>query len=245
MISAIFFDYGGTLAYRSKPIEIIKEERFKNLYGYLINQGFDIKIEIFKEIFNGVWDSIYKKCEEESIEIPLEEIISKILEKINANNIDKKEAPYIFLKPDLECIKLFPEVKETLIFLKNKKYKIGLISNTISDLFIEEILGKFKIKKFFDSIVTSAQTRIRKPRPEIFKKALKELNVIESQAIMIGDSLKSDILGAKRLGIKTIYIKRSDIENNVNVTPDAIISNLLEIIPIISKWQDEKNGCYR
>ena len=53
---------------------------------------------------------------------------------------------------------------------------------------------------------------------------------------MIGDSLKSDILGAKKLGIKAIYINRGKNDKHIGINPDAIVSSLLEIIPIISKW---------
>ncbi|MEM2987043.1 MAG: HAD family hydrolase [Nitrososphaerota archaeon] len=236
MISTILFDYGDTLIYRNKPIEEIREKRLEFLHKYLINKKINIDIKILKENFYNIWDSIYKKCEEESIEIPAEETIPKILEKIGIKCKYDKEIKHVFFKPDLESIMLFPEVKEVLNFLKNNKYKIGLISNTVSDWFVKETLKKLKIEKFFDCIITSAQIGIRKPRLEIFEKALKELNANKSQTVMIGDSLKSDILGAKRLGIKAIYVNRWKNNKNIDINPDATIHNLLEIIPIISKW---------
>ncbi|MEM2928779.1 MAG: HAD family hydrolase [Nitrososphaerota archaeon] len=236
MISTILFDYGDTLIYRNKPIEEIREKRLEFLHKYLINKKINIDIKILKENFYNIWDPIYKKCEEESIEIPAEETIPKILEKIGIKHKYDKEIEHVFFKPDLESIMLFPEVKEVLNFLKNNKYKIGLISNTVSDWFVKETLKKLKIEKFFDCIITSAQIRIRKPRLEIFEKALKELNANKSQTVMIGDSLKSDILGAKRLGIKAIYVNRWKNNKNIDINPDATIHNLLEIIPIISKW---------
>lgn len=237
MISTVLFDYGDTLIYRNKPIEEIREKRLENLYKYLINKKINIDIKILKENFYNIWDSIYKKCEEESIEVPAEETIPKILEKIGISYKYNKEIIYDFFKPDIESIMLFPEVKEVLKFLKNNGYKIGLISNTVSDWFVKETLKKLEIEKFFNCIVTSAHIRIRKPKEEIFEKALKELNANKSQTVMIGDSLKSDILGAKKLGIKTIYVNRK--KNNISIidiNPDATIHNLLEIIPIISKW---------
>jgi len=236
MISTILFDYGDTLIYRNKPIKEIREKRLENLYKYFINRKINIDIKILKENFYNIWDSIYKKCEEESIEIPAEETIPKILEKIGIKYKYNKEIEHIFFKPDLKSIMLFPEVKEILIFLKNNGYKIGLISNTVSDWFVKETLKKLKIEKFFNCIITSAQIRIRKPRIEIFEKALKELNANKLQTVMIGDSLKSDILGAKKLGIKAIYVNRGKNDEHININPDAIVYNLLEIIPIISKW---------
>ena len=59
-----------------------------------------------------------------------------------------------------------------------------------------------------------------KPDPSIFEHALSLLNIEKEQALMVGDNLMTDILGAKRAGIKSVWINRHDKERN-------------EVIPIL------------
>jgi len=59
------------------------------------------------------------------------------------------------------------------------------------------------------SIVTSEDVRSYKPRPEIFLRALELINVRPGEVLHIGDSLSSDIAGAKGLGISTCWLNRN------------------------------------
>ncbi len=53
---------------------------------------------------------------------------------------------------------------------------------------------------------------------------------------MIGDLMETDVLGAHQIGMKSIWITRRAIEtaNRINVRPDAVVSTLSEIPPLLS-----------
>lgn len=93
---------------------------------------------------------------------------------------------------------------ELLTELK-QKYKVGIITNNL----VDEQNRKLKecgIEHLVDCMITSEETGVTKPHPEIFNALLKRLNVSASEAVMIGDYWKHDILGAHALGIRSIWI---------------------------------------
>ncbi len=94
--------------------------------------------------------------------------------------------------------------------------------------------------RFFDVVVVSGEFGLRKPHPKIFEEAIKTLGVEASEAVFVGDSLKADIYGAKRLGFKTILVENVGLRKNpyaiageldpFPVKPDMKIPNL-KVLP--------------
>ena len=82
----------------------------------------------------------------------------------------------------------------------------------------------------FDAVITSESVRCYKPDVRIFERALDRLGITADRAVHIGDSLHSDIAGAKEAGIKTIWICRDDRIHDIgDATPDLTISSLTEL----------------
>lgn len=78
----------------------------------------------------------------------------------------------------------------------------------------------------FEAVISSEAVRCYKPDPHIFEQALDRLGVSAQRAIHIGDSLHSDIAGAKRAGIKSVWICRDDRIHDIgDATPDCTISS--------------------
>src|SRR5207247_73295 len=70
------------------------------------------------------------------------------------------------------------------------------------------ILDKVRLAKYFDLVVTSAESGIRKPDPGIFRYALYQLNIRPEEAIMVGDSERHDIQGGYIAGLRTVLVNR-------------------------------------
>lgn len=87
-----------------------------------------------------------------------------------------------------------------------KRYRLAVVTNTsISGREeVGEALRRVGLGSCFDAIVTSVDVGCEKPGSKIFQYALDELGVQPSEAVMIGDRVDTDILGANRLGITTI-----------------------------------------
>lgn len=121
---------------------------------------------------------------------------------------------------------LFEDAIETLQYLKNKGYKIAIISN--SPPTSKDQLADLKIKEYIDKEIFSFNLGSRKPEKEIFLSCLLEAGVKPSEAVMIGDSMKNDIKGAKNVGIDAILIDRN---NTLDYEPKvAKLSKLRDLL---------------
>lgn len=95
---------------------------------------------------------------------------------------------------------------ETVIELKRRGLKIGLLSDIWSPYFasVEKTLPD--VIRAADAIVLSCRTGCRKPRPDNFLRALAELSVEPGEAMMIGDTYEHDILPALELGMRAVWV---------------------------------------
>ncbi|HEX6478700.1 MAG TPA: HAD family hydrolase [Ktedonobacteraceae bacterium] len=103
---------------------------------------------------------------------------------------------------------LFKDTHSTLAALQQRGFLLGVVSNRLwgGEPFHEDVqsLGLFK---YFEprAVAISADLGIRKPNPAIFLHALDALNVSPHEAVMVGDSLRADIVGGLNLGIFTVW----------------------------------------
>ena len=100
---------------------------------------------------------------------------------------------------------LYPDTTECLQVLE-KKYHLGIIANQIPGA--EKRLEGMGIRRYFDLIVSSAEEGAAKPDPGIFRLALSRACCTPEQAVMIGDRIDNDIVPAKQMGMKTVWIKQ-------------------------------------
>ena len=128
---------------------------------------------------------------------------------------------------------LYPDTMECLRILK-KKYKLGIIANQIPGA--EKRLEEMGIRRYFDVIVSSAEEGVAKPDPRIFNIALTRAGCTPEQAVMIGDRIDNDIVPAKQIGMKTVWIKQGvgrywNIQGDCEI-PGYEVNNLSELLSI-------------
>ena len=93
-----------------------------------------------------------------------------------------------------------PEAEETLIELKRRGYRLGVISNSMSSLDIPRSLDAFGWKEYFEVVILSSAVKCRKPAPEPFWEAAHALNVEPDQCAYLGNRISKDMVGCKRAG---------------------------------------------
>jgi putative hydrolase of the HAD superfamily len=108
------------------------------------------------------------------------------------------------------------------------KYKLGIVSNFAIPECVFDLLKADGLDGFFDVVVVSAAINKRKPSPEIFQDALKTLGVSVEEAVFVGDTIDSDIEGAKAVGMRAVYIERR-LQKSEKVCPDRTIKKLSEL----------------
>lgn len=100
---------------------------------------------------------------------------------------------------------LFGDTDECLKKL-SRKYKIGVIANQLPGT--AGRLEKFGILKYIDLVIASAEEGVSKPDKRIFEIALERSGCKPENAIMVGDRIDNDIVPAKQIGMKTIWVKQ-------------------------------------
>ena len=120
---------------------------------------------------------------------------------------------------------LFANALVTLDYL-SKKYPLHLITNGFSEVqYIK--LKESGIQHFFQYIFISDEVGFQKPAPEIFLHALAKTACLPQDAIMIGDNMNTDIMGAMSVGIDQIYFNPRG--QRVRDQPTYIIHDLMEL----------------
>lgn len=110
----------------------------------------------------------------------------------------------------------------------SKLYRLGLLSNGAPDLQREKIEGT-GIGRHFTEIVISGEVGYGKPDRRIYELILSRLSVRPERAMMIGNSLKSDIKGAQAIGMKAAWLNRNGMSRDNSIVPDLEAPNLREL----------------
>lgn len=127
---------------------------------------------------------------------------------------------------------LFPNVETTLKKLKDSGYKIAAVSNR-SNKGLVESLGLNGVLQYFDTIVGTDNVVNPKPHPDHPMQALKNMEILAEDAIMVGDT-QTDILAGKNAKIKTVGVTYGWIGNDIKKhNPDFIIDSLPELLKIL------------
>jgi len=126
---------------------------------------------------------------------------------------------------------VYPDTKPTLDDVR-ERYRVALLTNGAADLQREKI-RESKLAPFFEVIVISGEVGVRKPEPEIFALVLDRLGVTAGTAVMVGNSLGSDVAGAQRAGLKGVWLNRSGRDCDDEIEPDAKITSLSELKDIL------------
>ena len=99
----------------------------------------------------------------------------------------------------------YSDAHSTLSALVAKGYKLGIIANQKPGT--AERLESWGLRPYFDVIAASAELGHSKPGKEIFIKALELAGCAAGESVMVGDRLDNDMIPAKAIGMKTVWIK--------------------------------------
>ena len=129
---------------------------------------------------------------------------------------------------------LAPGARQVLEALRERGYRVGLISNTgmTPGSLFRDYLQELGVLHHFDALVFSDEVGLSKPAPGIFQRALDALGVPAAQAAHVGDSLRSDVAGAKGAGMAAVWLQGHD-DSEPEVPPDATITRLAELVEVI------------
>jgi len=130
-----------------------------------------------------------------------------------------------------------PDAASVLAALRANGVRTGLLSNTHWPRdWHERILARDGVAELLDARVYTSELAHIKPYPDVFREVLRRLSVDDpATAVFVGDRPYDDIFGAQRLGMRAV-LRPNDGVPAYDVVPDATISGLSELLPLIEKW---------
>lgn len=247
-INTVLFDLGSTLIYFDGEWPNALAKADAALLRSLQSSGLALDDGAFLTEFRREVDAYYRERDTEFIEYTTHYVLRKLLGEWGYADV-----PVDVLRKGLDALYAVtqsywtPEADTVPVLerLKSRGYRMGLISNAADDKDVQMLVDKAGIRAYFETIISSAAFGIRKPNPQIFHSVLEQLGVTPQQAVMVGDTLGADILGANNAGLISIWITRhADTPGNQvhadNIRPDAIIRNLSELPKLIEEIRSRR-----
>ena len=218
---AVFFDLEGTLVNTAHAPEIFR--RILEAYGVMAKLG---NIAEAHQANMNEFDAKEMSNSGTSFWIRWN---MKILERVgvqeNKEFLAKKIDEEWFEYADLE---MFSDVVETLVRLKSRGIKLGIVTNGSRRDF-ELILGKFGLTEYFDIVVGADTFGRAKPDEEVFLQAVGRIGTKPEETLFIGDSVESDYEGAGKAGLKPLLIDR-DGKTSENVERIRSLVGILDYV---------------
>lgn len=114
-----------------------------------------------------------------------------------------------------------------------ERFRLGVVSNFYGN--VPVICRDGGLADSLETILDSTRFGKAKPEPEIFLAALYKIGLPPCDVVFVGDSYERDMIPARRLGMKAVWLKGPNPRRPPNADPvDAFITNLTQLESIIS-----------
>lgn len=137
------------------------------------------------------------------------------------------------MRKTLTDVQAKPGAVETVTALHEAGFALGIVSSAVYHPFLVWVLDRFAILPLFETIVTSASTGFYKSRPEIYRHALRDLDIAATETCHVGDNPRWDHLMAKSLGMRTVLVSDKEVDSS-QAAPDLHIRSLVDAAPRIA-----------
>ena len=230
-IKGIIFDYGGTIDSRGTHWSEIIWDGYKAA-------GVAIDKDVFREAY------VYAERELAKVRhiMPDDNFYDLLIKKMRIELGYLAEHGYIVessienLAPVIAryCYEAarssIEEARPTLEAL-HARYPMVLVSNFYGN--IEAVLADFNLSHFFGRIIESAVVGVRKPDPRIFAMGVEALGLRPEEVLVVGDSLKKDILPAESIGCQVAWLKgKGWTDEEDAATHPSIIKKLADLLDV-------------
>jgi putative hydrolase of the HAD superfamily len=132
---------------------------------------------------------------------------------------------------------VFADTRETLVLLRERGYRLGLLSNTWwaaewhnADLAAHGLAG------LLDELVYTSDLACSKPHPSVFREVASRLGIAPEACVMIGDRQVDDVSGARAVGMRAVWRRNDSGFPISDVAPDAVVDTLAELPDLLRSW---------
>ena len=236
MMRAITFDLWNTLL----EDKDFTEHRINSLSRILGVEGFQIPERDLLSAYKSASDHYRRMWEIDRRHLHVDRRVEHMLKQLEVELTD--EVKLSIVEEFTEAFVVDPpafkeDVREVLQSL-GEHYVMGIISDTgvTPGSIIRDHLRMYGILRFFSSTVFSDEVGFCKPDPRVFEMALRELKVRPGEAVHVGDLLRTDVAGAKNVGMKAVWLSNESDVRHVDCAPDYVIRRLSELLDVLDQF---------
>ncbi|MGQ9573438.1 MAG: HAD family hydrolase [Dehalococcoidia bacterium] len=255
MIKAVLFDLGDTLWHfpNMPPHILVREETMRRVSALLRRWGVEPEGELIflaRDIRFAVERETEKAYQTDCVSPHYPTLCREVAAGMGLS-ISSEQAEELWdtwnLGGQFFGRTLFPDAIDTLRWLRERGFKVGAVTDRAygGPRFLAE-LEEYGVQPYLEVVTISSKVGYLKPHPKIFEHALDALAVRAEETVMVGDSLRCDVAGAKGLGMIAVW-KRPPLNEPTEfgadkvdvvgeIAPDYIIDNLWELtgLPILN-----------
>ena len=156
-----------------------------------------------------------------------EDSLEKSMKKFNINNNMRNELLNLY-----KVLSTFSEVKETLENLKEKNFKLAILSNGTPKL-LNHLVSTNNLQNIFDDIFSIEEVKIYKPDSRVYDLPTKKFKIRKDEIVFLSANTW-DVSGAGNYGFNSIWVNRNNnIFDILDFKPNIEIKNLQELLNIV------------
>jgi putative hydrolase of the HAD superfamily len=237
VIRGVIFDLGSTLIrFRGSWTDALGEGRAA-MVDYLRQQDYPLDGPRFMEDMKGIFETNFRERRLDHRERSTRSLVQEALSRQGAARVAEghlDEALKRLYAPSEACWSAVPGVRSVLDQLQARGHRLGLLSNASDVDNVQRLIDAAEVRSYFDPIVISAAAGVRKPTPGLFEAVVHGWGVAAAEAVMVGDMLGEDILGAQRAGLHQIWVEAEadaalNQEHRGVVVPEVSVARLEDV----------------
>ncbi|MEN6369003.1 MAG: HAD family hydrolase, partial [Thermotogota bacterium] len=129
-------------------------------------------------------------------------------------------------------VRFIEGVPETLELLRRRGYRLGLLTNGLSEVQWDKI-RTLDLARRLNAIVVGGDIGCYKPDERAFAALLERLSARPAQVLFVGDSYDADVIGAHGVGMQTAWISTDGADYPGTVVPDYVLTSAAEVLEIL------------
>ncbi len=227
-ITAVLFDLGDTLWHfpSMPPVNLIRGETVGRLSNLLEKWGEEVTQErrlLGRDIRMAVEEETSRAFHGESIDPGYPDMCRRVAAR-HGVKLTPEQGEELWEEWNLGGKflgrTLFPDVLETLRWLKERGFRLGSVTNRgYGGPRFHQELRDLGLAELFDVVVLSCDVGYLKPHPRIYQQALEAMRLTPPETAMVGDSMRADVEGAKALEMMAIW-RRPPLDELVEASAD-------------------------
>ena len=213
-VKAVFFDLGDTLWHfpNMPPPEVVRGETMRRIGQLVTGWGFEMEGErrmLGRDIRFAVEEETSRAFHGDCVDPGYPELCGRIAAR-HGMDLTLQQGADLWeawnLGGQFLGRVLFPDVLDTLTWLRGRGFRLASITNRgYSGPRFHDEIDELGLSDLFEHVAISCDVGYMKPHPRLFHYALEQMGVAAEESVMVGDSLRADVEGAKTLGMVTVW----------------------------------------